>query len=382
MRIIHVPLEPYEQRYTKQLCAPASEGGWLERHWCKFHEVMRIEPPRVDEDAVTIKHGSVLDATGRGLWALRQIDILLQMIREGALRKEDVIYFADFWHPGVEALRYAFDQLGFRCRMYATCWAQSVDVYDFTYPMRGWMRPFEQGNGRLFDGVFVANTMLAELCIAAGVAEPERVHVVGLPFDSEQVRGMMPHQPDRRRRVIFTSRWDEEKDPMFFLEVAHTLRNEGIEFLVTTSAWTIRSNNSSLLYALNDAAERREVGIMVGLTKHEYYKALCESSIQFNCAHQDWVSFTLLEAAVAGTYPLYPCWRAFPETLYGRNEFMYPKGKAVAACDAILRNIDTTPALNLNSGWLEFLYATHDKAWKRMLGVLEGKETYEPTYTC
>ncbi len=49
------------------------------------------------------------------------------------------------------------------------------------------------------------------------------------------------------------------------------------------------------------------------MTKQNYYQILDESKVQFNCADQDWVSFTLLEAVTFGCHPVYPDFRSFPE---------------------------------------------------------------------
>ena len=50
---------------------------------------------------------------------------------------------------------------------------------------------------------------------------------------------------------------------------------------------------------------------------------LSQSKVQFNCALQDWVSFTLLEALTFGCAPLYPMHRSFPETLQFAEDYLY-----------------------------------------------------------
>jgi hypothetical protein len=152
LMLYYLPLEPYEQRYTMQLSA--KDTGWMERNWKKAEvNYIRIEGKHNPD---VIETGVVLDAVGRSRWAMSQISNLLIQARAGNIKDSDVIYFEDFWHPGIEALPYYFQQRGIRPRMYAYCWAQSVDMFDFTYPMRHWMRHFEKGISEIQDGIFVA----------------------------------------------------------------------------------------------------------------------------------------------------------------------------------------------------------------------------------
>jgi hypothetical protein len=49
------------------------------------------------------------------------------------------------------------------------------------------------------------------------------------------------------------------------------------------------------------------------VSKEGYYDILRDARVQFNCASQDYVSWTLLEATLAGTDIAYPDVRSFPE---------------------------------------------------------------------
>lgn len=375
-KLFYCPLEPLPERYTLQLSAP--NEGWMERNWKEDG----IDYIRIDGNQLTdnIKHGSVLDANGRGHYALGQIQELLRLADAGEITSEDVIYFDDFWHPGISALPYSFQQLGIDPKMYAQLWAQSVDEFDFTYPMRHWMRHFEKGIGKVLDGIFVASTVLKDLCVGAGVGTEESVHVLGLPFDSDEVRERMPDpMPKRKDQVIYSSRWDKEKCPELFLDIVDKVmaRTNDINFVITTSAKTLRSNDPKLLEMLEhylraypDNLELRE-----NQTKEQYYHSLCESSMQINTADQDFVSFTLLEATTCGCRPLYPFFRSFPEALDFRNEFMYQKGNASHAADMIMEHVKKRTAEDAFS----WVYEKYDNTWKRMLHVMEGRE-YEEIY--
>lgn len=387
--LYYCPLEPYKERYTFQLSA--AKTGWLERNWIK-HRVpfVRVEGTRTEKEA-HIKTGVVLDAVGRSEWCFSQVVKLLHLAQSGELGSNDVIYFDDFWHPGVEALAYAFHQLKINPRMYAFCYAQSVDEYDFTASMQHWMRHYEKGNAKLFSGIFVANTMLKDLLVSGQVvplSQKDKIHVVGLIFDSEEVRGRMPpFSANREEKVLFTSRWDDEKQPLFFLTVAKKYKEmteEQVRFVVCTSRPSITSNNVRLLHALSEAEQAGIVEVKEGLSKEAYYAELQSAKVQFNCALQDWVSFTLLEASVAGCFPVYPAYRSFPETFNHNYAFMYKVGDAFAAVSQLRQVLH-----GAGSKWFwdeasirerEWLYRRYDDTWKRILNVMNPVHTHRAPF--
>jgi len=371
--LFYCPLESYRERYTYQLSAP--DVGWFERNWRK----KKIQYVRVDPNfgkTSTIRHGQVLDATNRSKFCFEQVVELLCAIDRNELYETDVIYFDDFWHPGVEAIRYAFDAMGKKPpKMYAYCWAQSADEYDFTRSMQSWIRHFERGISEMLDGVFVANTLLKGLLVNHKLCQADKIHVVGLPFDSAEVKSRMDFSKPRENKVVFSSRWDAEKQPLFFCKVAEEVisRDPTVKFVVTTSASKLRSNRPELLEAiqlmLRDFPNNFE--LKEGLSKEQYYQELTTAKVQFNCALQDWVSFTLLEASAAGCIPVYPNFRSFPET-FGRNkDFMYEPCSVehaatliIDATDAGLHSTLFTPHEIEIRSWI---HRRMDDTWKRIL---------------
>ena len=376
MRIIYLPLEPYQERYTVQLSAPKT--GWLERRWIENNSpYVRIDGTSLNDE---IKTGSVLDACGRGFWATSQIQKVLQMLNDGELGNEYVIYFDDFWHPGISALPYAFHLTKVQPKMFAMLHAQSIDQYDFTYPMRHWMRHFEIGIGKILSGIFVTSTCLRDLCLYNGIGSENTVHITGLPYNSNEVKEHFPETlPERKNQVVFSSRWDKEKCPEFFLAVIDEIMKDGhadIKFIITTSAKELRSNNPDLLHLLKrylreypDNLELRE-----GQTKEQYYHNLLESKVQFNCADQDFVSWTLLEATTCGCWPIYPNYLSFPEALHNRSYFMHNKGDVKHAAEQICRAIERRIPPPV-----EDIYRKYDKSWERMYKAMKGL-SYEPLY--
>lgn len=393
--LYYVPLESLAERYTMQWSAP--ETGWLERNWrtldLEYTRVDPIYPPIGRENA--IQTGVVLDAIGRSHQTFGQIIQLLKLAEKGVVKSSDVVYFDDFWTPGMEALPYYFDQLkeGNRPRMYAFLHAQSVDEFDFTHPMRYWMRPMEVGFGQILDGIFVCCPTLKELVVLGGIAPENKVHVVGHPFSEEEVLERMPrlyqtwyqsggkapyanmmNRSGRDNTVVWSSRWDAEKNPKFFLSVAEEVINSGIipdvQFVICTSSAKLRSNDESLRIALKEMCERypNNITVKAGLTKEQYYQELTGAKIQFNCAYQDFVPITLQEASVAGCFPVYPYFRSMPESLLWQMEYLYEINDIGAAANKILHVLErddlwTREEVEKRS-WIHRRFNT---SWLRML---------------
>jgi len=366
----------------------APKTGWLERNWIKAKvPYIRIDAtPNTDAPIQnTIQSGCVLDATGRSIYCFSQITALLHLVKMGQIHDDDVIYFDDFWHPGIEALPYAFHLLNVHPKMYAFLHAQSVDEYDFTYPMRDWMRHFEKGIAACLDGIFVCGPYLQGLVGNGGIAKREKVFVTGHPFCSEEVKERMPSvlPTKRENHVIFSSRWDSEKNPKFFLAVAKKVIQKfpAAKFIVCSSAPKLRSNDPSNLEALQKARKEFPHNILLkeNLTKEEYYNELCQAKIQMNTANQDFVAITLLEASVAGCYPVYPYFRSFPETLRYDSDYMYNHldlTDAVIKVLSVLRRDDLWTKEQIKGrAWI---HERFDTAWRRQLNVMNGLPIDDP----
>lgn len=137
----YLGLEPVKSRYTYQL-----SNHWMPKAIEPYADhVNFISLNPTDVGNTDIKVGAVLDATGRGRYALRQSEMLLEAIEAGQLQDNDIIFLQDFWTPGLDAVWYALDLYNINVKVYAMLHAQSVDEYDFTYDMRHWMRLYELG---------------------------------------------------------------------------------------------------------------------------------------------------------------------------------------------------------------------------------------------
>jgi glycosyltransferase involved in cell wall biosynthesis len=348
-KVFYFGLEPLKARYTYQLSKewmPAAFQPYVNKKQLEFIDVEGEFDP--DQQ---IKIGAVLDAVGRGKFAMSQCSNFLDMLNNDEVADGDVIFLQDYWHPGIESILYAIDLYGINLEIYGMLHAQSVDEYDFTYPMRKWMRGFELGLDKRMSGIFVGSTIHKEQLRTAGFEAP--IHVVSLPFGLDETLDKLPdYNPDAEKKpfVVYSSRLDKEKNPFFMMEVAKEFLdiNKNWEWHVTTSGKELRSMLPDVIQQLREYAKiEPRFKLLEGLTKEEYYTELSTCSIQFNSALQDYVSWTVIEATTFGADIVYPKFRSFPEFI--DEDRMYKPFDVLDAI-SVLSDAITYPRQHLQIG--------------------------------
>lgn len=315
-KLFYMGLEPYVARYTLQL------QEWTRRVFDRRGIDYVIVPGETLSDDQAIVTGQVLDAHGRSYYGMSQIMNLVKMMRAGEVTGEDVVFFEDMFQPGIESLPYIMDQVpeNMRPRVYVRCLAQTIDPDDFVHVwgMSRWMVHYERMVNEFATVLATNEEMVAHMRVAGWTAPI--YNISGLSFGKEEVQsrvGEIRPFDHRQRRVVFAARWDQEKQPDFYMDVIDAWYNrypkDEIEFAVL-SGMDLRSNNSSYMARTRDMAERGRLRIYSGLDKNQYYALLNDSRVLFNCALQDWVSNTVSEADALGCNVLYPAYRSFPET--------------------------------------------------------------------
>jgi len=331
-KLFYFGLEPLKARYTYQL-----SKEWMPATFEPYaNELEFIDIPGEFDPDQQIKIGAVLDAVGRGKFAMSQCANFLDMLNRDEVNDGDIIFLQDYWHPGIESILYAIDLYGIDLKIYSMLHAQSVDEYDFTYPMRNWMRGFELGLDKRMTGIFIGSTVHKEQLREAGFTAP--IHVVSLPIHKEATLAKLPGHDslDKQDVIVYSSRLDKEKNPFFMMEVAKEFLKQkpDFEWHVTTSGKEFRSMLPGAIDALNKLAkEEPRFKLLNGLTKEEYYTELATCRIQFNSALQDYVSWTVIEATAFGADIVYPNFRSFPEFI--DSDRMYKPFDVQSAIDTL-----------------------------------------------
>jgi glycosyltransferase involved in cell wall biosynthesis len=368
-------LEPYKARYTLQLTE------WNERVFKRRgidYVVVPGETLSTDQQIVT---GQVLDAHGRSYFGMSQLMTLVKWMKEGIVTNEDVIYFEDMFQPGIESLPYILNQVpeSHRPRIYVRCLAQSIDPDDFVHVwgMSKWMGLYEKMVCELVrdsgGAVLASNEEMAMHMKVAGWDVPV-YNISGLAFGKDEVRERVNNNikpwNERKPRVVFSARWDQEKQPDFYMDIieAYFKRHpvSAVEFCVCSGA-KLRSNNDSYMERTRTLQQIGLLKVYQDLDKNAYYNIVNDSRVVFNCALQDWVSNTVSEADALGCNVLYPAYRSFPETFANDASRLYVPWSIDDALDK-LEKLLKKPSENMGkiSDWT-------DLTIDRICDIIEGK---------
>lgn len=261
--IIDIPIESFESRYS---------ADW-QRWFSKEYERLDIEFIRIDPKTLTdkIEVGSFLDVVGTHYYKAAQVQEICRLIHLKSLAKrddEDIFFFHDLWHPGVETLAYIRDGMGLNFKIAGCLHAGSYDPHDFLARcgMQYWAEDVENGWFKIVDVIFVATEFHKRLILETRKCDPNKIHVTGFPIYYEQ-----SHLP-KENIVVFPHRLDKEKNPHIFDKLRETFSKKNWQF--------IRSKD-------------------VCQTKKEYYDLLERSKISVSTADQETWGIAMQESLFA-----------------------------------------------------------------------------------
>ena len=329
-KLYYMGLESYEARYTLQLTE------WNRRVFDTRGLDVVYVPGETLDNSQKIVVGQVLDAHGRSYFGMSQMMNLVRMMQQGEVTAQDVIYFEDMFQPGFESLGYIITQVPteLRPRIFVRCLAQAIDPDDFVHVwgMGKWMMDYERMVNDIVTisggAELATNEEMVMHMKVAGWTAPV-YNISGLAFGKAEVRGRVPGElrpfEDRPRRVGFAARFDQEKQPGFFMDLIDMFYDQGpvgVEFCIY-SGGPLRSNNPEFVTRAREMEAAGKLKIYDNITKNEYYAHLNNTRVLFNCALQDWVSNTVSEADTLGCNVLYPAYRSFPETFANDPNRLY-----------------------------------------------------------
>jgi hypothetical protein len=361
-------LEPYKARYTLQLT------DWNESVFKRRGIDYVIVPGETLSSDQNIVVGQVLDAHGRTHYSLTQMANLIKLMKQGEVTSDDVIYFEDMYTSGLESLAYIIKQVPeqYRPKIFVRCLAQTIDPDDFlhVWGMEGFMRKYEEMINE-FCIILASNEEMVMHMKVAGWKAPI-YNISGLAFGKDEVRSRVKQVKPfelKKRRVVFAARWDQEKQPDFYMDIIEKytkMHNGDVEFALLSGA-KLRSNNSSYMERTYRLQDEGKLSIYSDLSKDEYYGILNDSRVLFNCALQDWVSNTVSEADALGCNVVYPAYRSFPETFANDHTRLYVPWSQDDALNKLNQWVfNEHPRIGQISDWT-------DKTIDRICDILEGK---------
>lgn len=266
-----------------------------------------------------------------------------------------------------------------RPRVFVRCLAQAIDPDDFVHVwgMSKWMSLYEQMVNEFATVLATNEEMVAHMRIANYTAPI--YNISGLAFGKEEVLGRVNNQvkpfDQRSMRVVFAARFDQEKQPDFFMDLIeqwHSLsaidpRNYPKTEFAVLSGGPLRSNNPKYLDRAYKLESEGKLKIYKDLQKNDYYNLVNDSRVLFNCALQDWVSNTVSEADTLGCNVLYPAYRSFPETFANDHKRMYVPWSQEDAINKLAYLLDSpSPDMGKISDW-------NNGTIDRICDIIEGR---------
>jgi len=285
-RLFYMGLESYESRYTLQLTE------WNRRVFERRGLNVVYVPGLTLDNSQKISVGQVLDAHGRSYFAMSQMMNLIRLMQQGEVTQDDVIYFEDMFQPGIESLPYVMDQvpLNQRPRVFVRCLAQSIDPDDFVHVwgMAPWMGLYEKMVCELVrnsgGGVLATSEEMVAHMRIAGWSAPI-YNISGLAFGRDEVLeriggvDQVKNFFDRRRRVAFAARFDQEKQPDFFMDLAQRVQTiMPVEFAIFAGG-ELRSNNARYVQRARAMERQGLLRIYENLSKNDYYALLNDTRV-------------------------------------------------------------------------------------------------------
>ncbi len=371
-KLYYMGLEPYKARYTLQL------QDWNTAVFDRRGIDYVVVPGETLSNDQAIVTGQVVDAHGRTYFGMSQLMNLIRMMKAGELNCEDIIYFEDMFQPGLESLPYILQQIEptLRPRIYVRCLAQSIDPDDFVHVwgMSKWMGHYEKMLDSFVDGVLATNEEMVMHMKIAGWTAPI-YNISGLAFGKAEVQSRVASiRPfaDRKSRVVFSARWDQEKQPDFYMDLIEEFYQRhpthpigSVEFCVCSGGW-LKSNSESYMQRTREMVAAGKLKVYANLEKNAYYNIVNDSRVVFNCALQDWVSNTVSEADALGCNVLYPAYRSFPETFSNDHTRLYIPWSIEDALDK-LEVLLAAPHANMGA-----ISDYNDGTVDRIIDILEG----------
>lgn len=293
MKLINIPIEPLEERYSAQW------DRWFSRGFNKA---------RIDFDSIygyptsgKINSGSFLDVIETNEYKTTQLQEIIKILKTYKDDEPLVLFFHDLWNPALTTIAYIRDGLGLKNLKIVGCLhAGSYDHNDFLFKqgMSDWAKPMEEAwFDVIVDQIYVATNFHKKMiCDRRAILDKDKIKVTGFPIYPDFLKDNSSY---KENIIVFPHRLDYEKQPGMF-DALHELCREESELLGWKWLKTKEECN----------------------TKAEYYALLAKSKVAFSGAKQETWGIAMQEAVLSGCFPVCPNRLSYTE-LYNKDYLYY-----------------------------------------------------------
>lgn len=175
---------------------------------------------------------------------------------------------------------------------------------------------------------------------------PERIRarseILGVPVDLAGA-GVDPPGKSRGNRILWSHRWEGDKDPESFFQVMRLLDRRGVEFRIVVLGQSFREQPACFAEAARDLAHRIEHWGYIP-SRAEYLKTVARCRLVVSTARHEFYGLAAREAIALGCYPLFPRRVVYPEMVGGRDAHLYDTEEELA--DRIERALESPEPLD------------------------------------
>lgn len=304
-KIYIVPIEPIDQRYTKQWYDQIPQ---LLRGRATERGVEGVKVTTIDGKEVvsTTTDGAFLNFSATNIYKAAQVDFISRLFRTektlaGSIKPGSKFLVTDAWNFVITAIKYQSDLLGIPVEIHGIWHAGAYDPSDILglkmekpWPYHAERSWFYSCDKSYFATAFHRDMFLKNLDIPA--ADHHRAVVSGQPHsDVMKYCGEFTDVPvsQRDKTVMWPHRYNSDKQP------------EIIEDMI---------------------AQKPDFDVMItqkmNLSKEDYYKQLGQSRAVFSCSLHENLGISMMEGCIAGAIPIVPDRCSYREMYL--PEFKYP----------------------------------------------------------
>lgn len=286
-----VPIEPIDQRYTKQWYENIPE--LLDKGKYKIVTIDGEQPSKGTTE------GAFLDFGTTNVYKSTQITAISNLFSAGGIKAGDKFLVTDAWNYAVIAIRYMSDLLEIPVEIHSIWHAGAYDPTDILgmKMSKPWPWHFERSVFYASDYNYYATDFHKNMFLRN----------LELPIDSSKaIRSGQPHDPiinsliqrsynnkGRDNIVMWPHRYNEDKQPKIAEDLSTSLVCD--EFVITQK---------------------------MNLSKDEYYDVMANAKVLFSCSLHENLGISMMEGCLAGVIPVVPDRASYKEMYL--DCFKYP----------------------------------------------------------
>jgi hypothetical protein len=291
--IFVVPIEPLDNRYTKQ---------WYDyvpaRLTQEFPEHNIVNVSGNANGYEKPQAGAFFDFASTCEYKASQAVAISQLFENGKVNQNDIFFFTDAWNHTVHTVKYISELTGIRVKcagIWHAGWYDPTDILGFTIKNTNWVSYMEKAMYSAYDHNYFGTIQHQDKFFDQHHdLNPHSSIVCGYPLDYLDELYTLSSFGKKKKMVVFPHRLNDDKAPYIFdfiRDYVHTeLKRTDVDFVKTQE---------------------------LGMSKSQYYEKLSEAIVVFSANRHENLGIGTFEAMMLGAYPVVPDKLSYKE--------MYPK---------------------------------------------------------